>query len=212
MHKVIAIYGNRNGCGKTTMARQIFRAALDLDHRRISPYICSFANAPKDAVNKLFGDEIDLFKYKDEPLPLLGGHTPRQILVQVCDLAKKCAGPRTFATTLIKRMDAYAEDSAPDTLVLDIIDDLRYPSERAALIEHYRDDLTLLYVDDIGERPETPANDTPRDTEPPIAAPGSPDYWYQRHTSSTVGQAYDYAARVVGYVVYDARGETPRVQ
>lgn len=135
--KVIAICADGHGAGKTTLAGFI-QDYYTTKAKKVCA-VQSFSDIIKEAAMPFVGYE-GAYRNKDKPMKILGGKTPRNLLICLGENIKKDFGPEFFARYMI---DHEIEDSDYE---LYIIDDLRYPAEVKALSEKYGKNLYVVYV------------------------------------------------------------------
>lgn len=181
--KVIAICADGHGAGKSTLARFIQDYYTAVTKKVCA--VASFADIIKEAAMPFVGYE-GAYQNKDKPMKILGGKTPRNLLICLGENIKKDFGPEFFARYMI---DHEIEDSNYE---LYIIDDLRYPAEVKALSEKYGKNLFVIYVHNHrAEKCECEG----------LISLDVVDW--QAWNTGTLGQLYDEAVEIVSQVVLD---------
>lgn len=148
--KVIAIYANGRGAGKSTLARFIHDYVTKCRDKQAEIY--SFTENIKEAATELLPWDA-VYTHKDEPRAELGGKTPRDLFIFLGEGIKREFNPLFFVDKIIHDINEYGND-------LVIIDDLRFPDELHRLREEYGPDLCVVHIEgDVDSYDQDPSTE-----------------------------------------------------
>lgn len=148
--KVIAIYANGHGAGKSTLARFIHDYVTQCRDKQAVIY--SFTENIKEAATELLPWDA-VYTHKDEPRAELGGKTPRDLFIFLGEGIKREFNPLFFVDKIIHDINKYGND-------LVIIDDLRFPDELHRLREEYGPDLCVVHIEgDVDSYDQDPSTE-----------------------------------------------------